>query len=672
LGKLLKKVMTSVDVAAVVLELKLTIVGSRVRNIYQINRKTLILKLYKPNEPTLQLLIEAGKRLHLTSYVEKKPVRPPAFCMALRKYVRNSVIVDVQQYMFERIVVITMKTGKGNFQMVIECFGEGNVILVNAENKILQALLYKRMKDRNILRNESFQHAPPSGANPLEISLEETERLRSFGKLEVVKALTRMLSIGGLYAEEILLRAQIDKKKSCESLTNQELNEIFLQIRETFSPLINGNLSPRVILNEKKEEVDVIPFPLKKYEGFPCKTYSGFNEALDEFYAKSVVKEKVLESSVEIEKKLAKQQRILERQLKALEKAREEADKNRKIGDLIYAHFNQLQFLLKKINDEKQAGKSWIQLMHEIEAEKEKGKPPFSYLKSVDPKLLTLNISINNLSFSLSLRHPVQKSAAKYYEKAKKACAKLEGLEKAIQETRDKIEQLKLQVLKGEIEPVEKPRKVLKRAWYEKFRWFKSSDGFLVLGGKDASTNEVLVKKHMEAHDIVFHADITGAPFVLIKTEGKSPPEQTLTEAAQLAASYSRAWKLMLGALDVYWVRPEQVSKAAPSGQFIKKGAFMIKGKKNYVKGVPLRLALGVLLKDDRLIVVGGPPTAIAKLTRLKVEIVPGEERSSKLAKKIRARLAEMAPENLRELILNLPLDEIQRFIPSGRGRIIS
>jgi len=97
----------------------------------------------------------------------------------------------------------------------------------------------------------------------------------------------------------------------------------------------------------------------------------------------------------------------------------------------------------------------------------------------------------------------------------------------------------------------------------------------------------------------------------------------------------------------------------------------MIRGRKNYVRGVPLRLAIGVTFKENRPTVVGGPPTAIAKLTNLKVEIVPGEEQSSKLAKKIRWLLAERAPEKLRESILSLPLEEIQRFIPSGRGRTL-
>ena len=77
------------------------------------------------------------------------------------------------------------------------------------------------------------------------------------------------------------------------------------------------------------------------------------------------------------------------------------------------------------------------------------------------------------------------------------------------------------------------------KEWYEKFRWFTSSDGFLVVAGKDTVSNEVLIKKYTTQEDVVFHAEITGAPFTVVKAEGKQVPEQTLKEAGEFAASYS-------------------------------------------------------------------------------------------------------------------------------------
>ena len=169
-GKMLKEVMTSFDVAAATHEINEQVNGAHVAKIYQIGTQTLLLRLRKPNQPRLQLLMEAGKRLHLTSYAHETPTRPSAFCMSLRKYLDNGVIKMVRQHEFERIAVTEIATRHGIYKLVTELFGGGNVILVDPEGKILQAMTYKRMRDRNILRSESFQHPPARGKNPLTLT----------------------------------------------------------------------------------------------------------------------------------------------------------------------------------------------------------------------------------------------------------------------------------------------------------------------------------------------------------------------------------------------------------------------------------------------------------------------------------------------------------------------
>jgi len=156
----------------------------------------------------------------------------------------------------------------------------------------------------------------------------------------------------------------------------------------------------------------------------------------------------------------------------------------------------------------------------------------------------------------------------------------------------------------------------------------------------------------------------------VIKAEGKTPSEQTIHEAAQLAASYSRAWREMFPAIDVYWMNPNQLSKSPPSGQYLEKGSFIIRGKKNYVRKVPLRVAVGMVMKENRVAVVGGPSEAIGKQTNLYVEIIPGQQTSSSLAKHIRKLLTDKAPAEWRKQILEISLEEIQSFIPSGKGEI--
>ena len=661
--------MTSFDIATVTNELNGLVKDAHIAKIYQIGPRTLLFKLRRPDQPQLHLLIEAGKRLHLTSYKHETPQKPSSFCMALRKHLNNGVVKEVRQHEFERIAIMEISTRQGDFQLVSELFGGGNIILVNPEGKILQAMTYKRMRDRNILRGEIFQHPPARGRNPLKLNLQDFVEIKKLGETEIVRALTKFLSISGTYAEEILLRAEVNKKTECLSLTEHELDNIFKQLQKLLSLIDSGTMEPRIVSDEKNVWIDVTPVSLKKYNQFDQKKYENFNSALDDYYAKITDVERGDEKTEEVESEVARYRRILQKQQKALETLKEPIIKNKNIGDLIYLHFGDLQSLLQKIMEKKRSGKSWEEITAIIEEGKKAKLLPDVYFHSLEPSNQVLHVSVEKQVFSLNLRHSIQANADKYYSRSKKAEKKLRGAEKTLRETRAKIEEAKKQVIrvKATQRPLAKRRK---REWFEKFRWFRSSDGFLVIGGRDDTTNEILIKKHMEPHDLVFHAEILGAPFVLIKTEGKTAPEQTINEAAQLAASYSRAWREMLGAVNVYWVNPDQVSKTPPSGQFLKKGSFMIRGSKNFVRGVPLQVAIGVQTVEEEIMVVGGPVDAIAFQADVYVEVVPGEQKSSQLAKKIRHQLSKKVSETLKRSITEIPLEEIQRFIPLGRGKI--
>ena len=113
-----------------------------------------------------------------------------------------------------------------------------------------------------------------------------------------------------------------------------------------------------------------------------------------------------------------------------------------------------------------------------------------------------------------------------YFQKSKKAKSKLEGLKKALEISKKKIKEIENKELKKQNQKkyLEAPEK----KWFMKFRWFTSSDGFLCIGGRDATTNEIIIKKHVDERDLVFHTDLAGSPFFVIKAEGKTIPKQTI------------------------------------------------------------------------------------------------------------------------------------------------
>jgi len=257
-------------------------------------------------------------------------------------------------------------------------------------------------------------------------------------------------------------------------------------------------------------------------------------------------------------------------------------------------------------------------------------------------------------SIILDLKKSVEGNASDYFEKAKKIKKKIKGAEDALEQNIKKLEELEKKKEKAESKE-EKQVVARKKEWYEKFRWFISSDGFLVIGGRDATSNEVVIKKHTENNDLVLHTDMAGSPFFVIKANGKKIPESAIKEAADATCTFSRAWKLGLQSSEVFYVSPEQVSKKTKAGEYMGKGAFMVYGKSNYVAN-KVNLAAGIT--KERAI-MSGPLEAIKKNCENYVVLRQGDEKVSSIAKKINYKLGR-----------NLDLDEIIRALPAGNFRL--
>jgi len=258
------------------------------------------------------------------------------------------------------------------------------------------------------------------------------------------------------------------------------------------------------------------------------------------------------------------------------------------------------------------------------------------------------------MKITLAVNKSVEQNAQLYFEKAKLSRKKLEGARKALSVSLVKLEEVKkekddsLDKINQEKEKRESAVAV-KREWYEKFRWFFSSEGFLIIGGRDSTTNEIVVKKHTGKDDILFHTDMAGSPFFVIKAEGKPVGEATMQEVADATLCFSRAWKMGLITTPTFWVKPEQVTKEANSGEYLPKGAFVIRGKTNYMNPNP-NCAIG-LMEDGK--VMCAPISAVKKNCKVYVQIVQGEKKPSDIARLVKKKIGG-------------DLDEIIKILPSG------
>ena len=240
------------------------------------------------------------------------------------------------------------------------------------------------------------------------------------------------------------------------------------------------------------------------------------------------------------------------------------------------------------------------------------------------------------MEIKICLDKSVEENAQVYFEESKKAKRKLLGAKRALEETKKKLLRAeKSHSLTLKKEEALSTARLRKKDWFEKFRWFISSDNLLVIGGKDASSNEVVIKRHTDSWNIVFHTEAPGSPFVVVKnSNGEVVPESTIREAAIFAASFSKAWDLGIRSLDVFEVMPSQVSKEAGSGEYISKGSFMIRGERK-IHSVSLELAIGFFLKDNAKVIMAGPISAVSSKCKDFVVLKQGSLKKGEVSKKI-------------------------------------
>ena len=649
------KNMSNVDVYAVCHELRDLLKGARVDKAYQPTKDTVLIRFHVAGKGRVDIVFQAGRRIHMTQYPLPNPKIPPNFPMLLRKYIKGATVEDIRQYNFDRIVELHVAKEK-KFTLVIELFAKGNIILLDEEGKIILPLKRKLWSDRKISSKEEYKYPPKRGINPLEVKKEELEDVFRNSDSDVIRTLARS-GLGGIYSEEILLRSNVQKDLPAAEISNSDLDSIYNSIYGLFEPLRTSNFHPQIVSDGKE---DVLPLDLKIYENYKKDAFETYNEAADEFFS-SEVRETIKNEYEDVwgaeVKKFEKRLKIQE---ETLDKFHKTIKVSKKRGDLLYANYGKIQSILDIIKDAREKY-SWNEIASKLKTARKQGLAGADIIESLD-KLGNLTLKIDDEVINIDTKVEIPENAEVYYEKAKKAKRKITGVNIAIEKTKKEIEKAKNKK-EIEMERVTLPQKRVKKElkWFEKLRWFLSSDGFLVIGGRDANSNEIVVKKYMENNDVYFHSDIHGAPSVIIKSQGKEIPETTLNEAASFAASFSSAWTKGFGSQDVYWVHPDQVSKTPQSGEFVKKGAFIIRGTRNYVRAATLLIAVGVVdYESERL--MAGPLDAVKKYTDNYVIIKPGYTKKEALSREIRRKLDQ-------EHIVTM--DDLVRVLPSGKADIV-
>ena len=640
--------MTSLDLKYAVEEMKV-LEGGKIEKIYQ-KDKQIRIKVYT-SQGEKEIFFEPGK-FFLTEYKRTSPEHPPSFCMLLRKHLMGKRILWIKQKGFERIVELETQ----DKILVFEIFSRGNVILCEKDYTIIMPLEVQLWKEREILPGKTYRF-PPEITNPFTLEPEEFKNIIK-GQKKIASLLATELSLGGIYAEEVCIRAGVEKSKKCSELSEEEKEKLYNALKT-----LKESTKAYIIL-ENNQPKDFAPFELKLHEHAEKKYFESFNNALDEYYTYFEIKQAKSESEKKISEEKEKLKRIVGRQKEIVKNLEEMEEQARKKAEILFNNLDIVERIFQGIKKARANGLSWEEIKERISFEDSLEARSIKEIREHEGKIL---LSINNTDIEVDFTVSAMENAQRYYENAKKYKKKIEIAKQKIEEIKNKIKAEK-QKKKHEIKLPAKKKP--KKYWYEKFRYSLTSEGFIVVAGKDAAQNEILYKKYLEKDDIVLHADIHGAPLTIVKAQGRKITPLAIREAAEIAAAYSSAWKLKLGSVDVYWVYPEQVSKTPPAGQYLAKGAFMIYGQKNYLRKTEVKISIGVILDGEPKVYAGSVLGARAHCKYF-LTIFPGDIPKSELAKEIKLKLAQKALPEDKALIEAIPEEEFLKIIP-GEGNIVS
>ncbi|WP_276254328.1 ribosome rescue protein RqcH [Halomontanus rarus] len=722
-----KRELTSVDLAALVRELG-TYEGSKVDKAYLYGDDLLRLKMRDFDRGRVELLVEVGerKRAHTIApeRVPDAPGRPPQFAMMLRNRLSGADFAGVEQYEFDRILEFVFEREDGTTRIIAELFGQGNIAITDGEYEVIDCLETVRLKSRTVVPGSRYEF-PDSRLNPLTVSREAFDHEMDDSDTDVVRTLATQLNFGGLYAEELCTRAGVEKAMDIEDAGEEEYDRLYEAIDRLAIDLRNGNLEPRLYLeggddgddgddgedgddNDAEDEtdtptrvVDVTPFPLEERTALATEPFETFTAALDDYFFRLDLSDSDAESdptdqTPDFEEQIAKHQRIIDQQEGAIEGFEQQAEAERERAELLYANYGLVDDILSTVQRAREGDTPWDEIAERFEEGKERGIEAAEAVVGVNGSEGTVTVEIDGEHVTLVAADGVEKNADRLYTEAKRIAEKKEGALAAIEDTREELAEIERRRDEWEADDgsdedeAEDEDDGPKRdwlaessvpirtneQWYERFRWFHTSDDFLVIGGRNADQNEELVKKYVERGDKVLHTQAHGGPVTVLKATDPSEasssdieiPDSSIEEAAQFAVSYSSVWKDGRYAGDVYVVESDQVSKTPESGEYLEKGGFAVRGDRTYLDDTPVGVAVGIQCEPYTR-VIGGPPSAVEGEAVTTIRVEPGRFAQADAAKRIYRRLRERFTDESFVRKIASP-DRIQHFLPPGGSRL--
>ncbi len=606
-----------------------------VSNIYGITKDSLLFKLHHTEKSDLFMMISTSGVWLTTVKIDQ--MEPNRLLKRLRSDLLRLKLKKIEQIDSERIAYFTFEGFGKEFVLVGEFFGDGNILLCNKDMKILALQHSIDVRHRKLSVGLEYVQPPKNGLDIFNISELDFDDLK---KTDLVSAkwVGRSLGLPKKYVEGIFEIADIDSKKIGSQLTHEEIKKIFDTTKKIVSDVISGKHEAVIVRNEKTE---VLPLKLGKIEG-EITNVNSFIEGLDTVFTENIVEKGKSIQSSSSDKKIKELQTQISEQEKAIETVKERSKNITNVANSLFEMVSSGIISIEDISSQ--------EILTSYNA------------KLVSEKGISL-IVIQDEKIKINIKASLQSIASVLFNEAKKQSGAISSIQEIKEKTEKKLE--KFQNKTESEKDLILVSEIRKKNWYERYRWFFTTDGLLAIGGRDAASNSAVVRKHLGKNDKVFHGDIYGSPFFVLK-DAQNASDRSMNEIAHATVCFSRAWREGMYGVSAYWVNPDQVKKSAPSGEFLPKGSFTIEGQRNFIKSETLRLSVGIIPQEDGYALTCGPPETIKKNSICYAIIEPDGSEMVDAAKKIRIEFSKLEE----EITKKISIDDFVRVLPAGKSQI--
>ncbi|GAB6943623.1 ribosome rescue protein RqcH [Vulcanisaeta sp. JCM 14467] len=615
-----KKSLNVLDLLAIVMELS-DLRDSVIDKVYTMGN-SLLIRLRKGSEK--YFVIANSHRFGLTSYVLEHGAEGVT---SLRRLVEGLRLRDLELLNFDRIVKLTLDTG----YLIIELLEPWNMIYVDGDGRIKWVLRTYRGKDRVVNVGLEYNPPPQNFVKPVDNREVIIKALQGYDT--VGRAIARGLGLGGEVANEVCARALIN----CDSPVNSiNIDGVLSVITSMINKISRGDLEPTIYYSGGSP-ITVTPIMYQSIKYDDVKHFGRFNEAVDEYFHEVEIGEESEKRLATISSEIARLERSVDELMMSIEGFRKGSEELRVKAETVLNWKYVIEELLNVLRN------YWSSYKDEFQELVRGMEYQGIRVKGFEPRSKAVVLEIGGVTVSIPLNADVGDLINGLFNRAKELERKAKTAEESLNQLRARIEELRAEGEKIAESVRESSIRVVygAREWFERFRWFITSSGRLVIAGRDATQNEVIVRHYLRPWDIFVHADILGGAAVVIRLadSGDTVSDRDIQEAAQYAVSYSRAWVMGLSVLDAFYVRGEQVTKKAPSGEYLGKGSFMIYGSRGWVRNAELGLGIGVRIDNmgvsSIIRIITAPPSAIGSLTNYYITLRPGTRDRVNVSKEV-------------------------------------